>query len=108
MAIFRSYRHYFSNILFTFMADDCIEVTGKVIAVLPGTMFRVELENGYHVLAHISGKLRKNFIRLAIGDRVNMEMSPHDLGRARITFRLKNAVIPKNTPIRSFGPGRSR
>jgi translation initiation factor IF-1 len=89
------------------MADSCIEVTGKVIAILPGTMFRIELENGHQVLAHISGKLRKNFIRLAIGDRVHMEMSPHDLERARITFRLKNATVQKNAPIRSFGPRRS-
>ncbi|MDE6575976.1 MAG: translation initiation factor IF-1 [Verrucomicrobiota bacterium] len=89
------------------MADDCIEVTGKVVAVLPGTMFRVALENGHQVLAHISGKLRKNFIRLAVGDRVHMEMNPHDLERARITFRVKNAVVQKNAPIRSFGPGRS-
>jgi translation initiation factor IF-1 len=98
--------HYF-NIIYLFMADDCIELTGKVIAVLPGTRFRVELENGHQVLAHISGKLRKNFIRLAIGDRVRIEMSPHDLERARITFRLKNAVVHKNTPIHSFGPRRS-
>lgn len=89
------------------MADDCIEVVGKVLAVLPGTMFRVELENGHQVLAHISGKLRKHFIRLAVGDRVKMEMSPHDLEHARITFRLKNAVVRRNIPIHSFGPGRS-
>lgn len=88
------------------MADDCIEVTGKVVAVLPGTMFRVELDNtnGHQVLAHISGKLRKNFIRLSVEDRVRMEMSPHDLEHARITFRLKNAVVQKNIPIHSYGP----
>jgi translation initiation factor IF-1 len=97
---------WFGNYIFTFMADDCIEVLGKVIAVLPGTMFRVELENGHFVLAHISGKLRKNFIRLAVGDRVRMEMSPHDLERARITFRLKNATVQKNKPIHSYGPRR--
>jgi translation initiation factor IF-1 len=97
---------WFENYIFTFMADDCIEVLGKVIAVLPGTMFRVELENGHFVLAHISGKLRKNFIRLAVGDRVRMEMSPHDLERARITFRLKNATVQKNNPIHSYGPRR--
>ena len=91
------------------MADDCIEVTGRVIAVLPGTMFKVELENanGHQVLAHISGKLRKNFIRLSVGDRVRMEMSPHDLDHARITFRLKNAVVQKNIPIHSYGPRNS-
>ena len=91
------------------MAEDCIEVTGKVLAVLPGTMFKVELENanGHQVLAHISGKLRKNFIRLAVGDRVRMEMSPHDLEHARITFRLKNVTVQKNIPIHSYGPRRS-
>jgi translation initiation factor IF-1 len=89
------------------MANECIEVIGKVIAVLPGTMFRVELENGHVVLAHISGKLRKNFIKLTIGDKVRMEMCPHDLEKARIVFRLKNATIQKNTPIRSFGPRRN-
>jgi translation initiation factor IF-1 len=87
------------------MANECIEVVGKVIAVLPGTMFKVELENNHVVLAHISGKLRKNFIKLTIGDKVRMEMCPHDLEKARIIFRLKNAFVPKNTPIRSFGPG---
>jgi translation initiation factor IF-1 len=85
-----------------------IEVIGKIIAVLPGTMFRVELQNGHIVLAHISGRLRKNFIKLMIGDTVKMEMSPQDLQKARIVFRMKNAEIPKNAPVRSFGPGRSR
>ncbi len=58
-----------------------------VSQVLPGTMFRVTLANGHEVLAHISGKLRKNFIRISVGDRVNIEMSPYDLHQARITFR---------------------
>ncbi len=89
------------------MADDCIEATGKVVAVLPGTMFRVELENGHQVLSHISGKLRKNFIRLAVGDLVRLEINPHDLEKARITFRLKNVAVHRNAPIRSFGPRRS-
>ena len=84
-----------------------IEVIGKVIAVLPGTMFRVELQNKHVVLAHISGKLRKNFIKLMVGDIVKMEMSPQDLQKARIIFRMKNAEVQKNTPIHSFGP-RSR
>lgn len=66
-----------------------IEVEGKVVAVLPGTMFKVELANGHVVLAHISGKLRKNFIKIAAGDTVKMEMSPYDLEKARITFRMK-------------------
>ncbi len=85
-----------------------IEVIGKVIAVLPGTMFRVELNNKHVVLAHISGKLRKNFIKLMVGDIVKMEMSPQDLQKARIIFRMKNADVPKNTPIHSFGPRHPR
>lgn len=86
------------------MADDCIQVEGKVIAVLPGTMFRVQLQNGHEVLAHISGKLRKNFIKLTVGDRVKMEMSPYDLEKARIVYRLRNAPVERKNPIRSFGP----
>jgi translation initiation factor IF-1 len=66
-----------------------IEVEGKVVTVLPGTMFKVQLANGHVVLAHISGKLRKHFIKIAAGDSVKMEMSPYDLEKARITFRLK-------------------
>ncbi len=67
--------------------EEPIEWTGSVTQELPGTMFRVVLPNGHEVLAHISGKMRKNFIRISIGDRVNLEMSPYDLGKARITFR---------------------
>jgi translation initiation factor IF-1 len=67
--------------------EEPIQVTGTVTQVLPGTMFRVELPNGHVVLAHISGKMRKNFIRISVGDRVQVEMSPYDLGKARITFR---------------------
>ncbi len=67
--------------------EEPIEVTGAVTQVLPGTMFRVALPNGHEVLAHISGKMRKNFIRISVGDKVNVEMSPYDLGKARITFR---------------------
>lgn len=78
------------------------------MAVLPGTMFRVELENGHTVLAHISGKLRKHFIKITTGDMVKMEMSPYDLDKARITYRLKNNARPRNSPIRSFGPRRRR
>ena len=66
-----------------------IEVEGRIVTVLPGTMFRVELTNGHVVLAHISGKLRKHFIKIAAGDKVKMEMSPYDLDKARITWRLK-------------------
>lgn len=68
--------------------EDHIELEGKVKAVLAGTMFRVELDNGHVVLAHISGKMRKRFIRLTIGDRVKIEMSPYDLNKARIVYRL--------------------
>jgi translation initiation factor IF-1 len=67
--------------------EEPIELTGTVTQVLPGTMFRVALPNGHEVLAHISGKMRKNFIRISVGDSVNVEMSPYDLGKARITFR---------------------
>lgn len=77
------------------MADsNAIEVEGKVVAVLPGTMFKVQLGNGHVVLAHISGKLRKNFIKIAAGDMVKMEMSPYDLEKARITFRMKESNLP--------------
>jgi translation initiation factor IF-1 len=77
------------------MADsNSIEVEGKVVAVLPGTMFKVQLANGHVVLAHISGKLRKNFIKIAAGDTVKMEMSPYDLEKARITFRMKESTPP--------------
>jgi translation initiation factor IF-1 len=85
-----------------------VEVIGKIIAVLPGTMFRVELQNKHVVLAHISGKLRKNFIKLMIGDVVKMEMSTQDLKKARIIFRMKNAETQRNAPIRSFGPNRDK
>ena len=63
------------------------ELVGTVTQVLPGTMFRVALPNGHEVLAHISGKMRKNFIRISVGDKVKVEMSPYDLGKARITYR---------------------
>src|SRR5215204_2017027 len=68
---------------------DSIQTTGIVKDVLPGTMFRVELQNGHIVLAHISGKMRKNFIRIVPGDKVELELSPYDLSKARITFREK-------------------
>ena len=67
--------------------DDAIRVEGTVIEVLPNTMFRVELPNKHRVLAHISGKMRLNFIRLLPGDKVTVEMSPYDLSKGRITFR---------------------
>ncbi|MCX6550802.1 MAG: translation initiation factor IF-1 [Acidobacteria bacterium] len=69
--------------------DDTIEVTGIVLESLPNAMFRVELENKHQVLAHVSGKMRKNFIRILTGDRVLIELSPYDLSRGRITYRYK-------------------
>lgn len=68
--------------------DKAVEVEGEISSVLAGTMFRVKLASGHEVLAHISGKMRKRFIRLVVGDRVKMEMSPYDLTKARIVFRL--------------------
>ena len=69
--------------------EQAIELEGTVQTVLPGTMFRVTLDNQHEVLAHISGKMRKHYVRLTVGDRVRMEMSPYDLSKARITFRLR-------------------
>jgi translation initiation factor IF-1 len=69
--------------------DSSIEVTGTVIKVLPATMYRVQLDNGHEVLAHISGKMRKFFIKIAIGDKVTVEISPYDLTKGRITYRHK-------------------
>ena len=68
---------------------DAIEVEGKVVELLPNTMFRVQLPNGHLVLAHISGKMRKNFIRILPGDKVAVELSPYDLTRGRIVYRYK-------------------
>lgn len=85
-------------------SDNVVEVEGKIIAVLPGTMFRVELTNGHQVLGHISGKLRKHFIKITVGDTVKMEMSPHDIEKARIIYRLRNADSNREAPKRSFGP----
>lgn len=69
--------------------EELIETEGKVIETLPNAMFRVELENGHVVLAHVSGKMRMNFIRILPGDKVKLELSPYDLTRGRITFRVK-------------------
>ena len=72
------------------MADkDTIEMQGKVIEVLPNTVFRVQLENDHVITAHISGKMRKNYIRIMNGDNVTVELSPYDLSKGRITFRTK-------------------
>lgn len=69
--------------------EDMIEIEGTVTETLPNAMFKVELENGYVVLAHVSGKIRVNYIRILPGDRVKVEMSPYDLTRGRITYRFK-------------------
>lgn len=69
--------------------SDVIEVEGTVIEPLPNAMFRVELQNGHKVLAHVSGKIRMNFIRILAGDRVMVELSPYDLTRGRIVYRYK-------------------
>ncbi len=69
--------------------EEAIEVEGKVVEPLPNAMFRVELDNGHKILAHISGKMRMHYIRILPGDRVVVELSPYDLSRGRITYRYK-------------------
>ena len=69
--------------------EDVIEVEGTVVEALPNAMFQVELENGHVVLAHVSGKMRMNFIRILPGEKVTMELTPYDLNRGRITYRFK-------------------
>ncbi|GAF59305.1 MULTISPECIES: translation initiation factor IF-1 [Psychrobacter] len=70
--------------------DDIIEFEGEVIDTLPNTLFRVRLENGHEIIAHISGKMRKHYIRILTGDKVKVEMTPYDLSKGRITYRGKN------------------
>lgn len=72
--------------------EEKIEVEGTVIEALPGTQFRVELDNGHEVLAYLSGKMRKYYIRILLGDRVRVEITPYDLTRGRITYRYKRRV----------------
>ena len=79
--------------------EDLIQVEGKVLETLPNAMFRVELDNGHKVLAHVSGKMRMHFIRILPGDKVTIELSPYDLTRGRITFRAKRG----NDESKSFG-----
>jgi len=83
-----------------FMAkdDDKIRVEGTVIEALPGTQFRVRLENGHEVLAYLSGKMRKYYIRILLGDRVQVEMSPYDLTRGRITYRHRKVAAGGDVP----------
>ena len=73
----------------TMAKEEHIEMQGKVTETLPNTMFRVELENGHVVLAHISGKMRKNYIRILTGDNVTVELTPYDLSKGRITYRAR-------------------
>ena len=75
--------------------SDVIEIEGKVIESLPNAQFQVELENGHQILAHISGKLRMNFIRILPGDKVTVEISPYDLTKGRITWRSKRNLAEK-------------
>lgn len=84
-----------------------VDIEGKIVAVLPSTMFRVELENGHQVLANIAGKLRKNFIKITLGDTVKMKMDPSDVNKGCIVYRMRN-VRKSNNPIRSYGPRRKK
>lgn len=69
--------------------EDAIEIEGTILETLPNAMFKVELENGHEILAHVSGKIRMNYIRILPGDKVTVEMSPYDLSKGRITYRFK-------------------
>ncbi|MEO7478266.1 MAG: translation initiation factor IF-1 [Lysobacteraceae bacterium] len=69
--------------------DDAIELEGTILETLPNTMFRVKLENSHVIIAHISGRMRKNYIRILTGDKVKIEMTPYDLSKGRITYRMK-------------------
>jgi translation initiation factor IF-1 len=91
----------FSEILGVFMAkEEAIQVQGKVIAALANTQFRVRLENGHEIVAHIAGKIRKNFIRILPGDTVTVAISPYDLSKGRITYRgpLRQRTADAATP----------
>lgn len=90
--------------------EDQIEMEGTVVDTLPNTMFRVELENGHVVIAHISGKMRKNYIRILKGDKVTVQLTPYDLSKGRITFRSRDgksspssqaAAPPSDKPVES-------
>lgn len=89
--------------------DDAIQIDGTVVKVLPATMYTVRLENGHEVLAHVSGKMRKNFIKITQGDKVTLEMSPYDLEKGRIVFRHKSPTLdqpPGGPQQRPGGPRR--
>jgi len=76
-----------SNLRINMAKADQIEMEGTIVETLPNTMFRVELENGHKIIAHISGKMRKHYIRILTGDKVTVEMTPYDLSKGRITYR---------------------
>ena len=89
--IFRQTLLNFANLLGNLMSkEEHIEMSGTIMESLPNTMFRVELENGHTILAHISGRMRKNYIRILTGDKVRVELTPYDLTKGRIIFREKN------------------
>ena len=76
--------------------EEKIVMEGTIIEALPGTQFRVELDNGHEVLAYLSGKMRRYYIRILLGDRVRVELSPYDLTRGRITYRFRKQTAPQN------------
>lgn len=84
--------------------EDQIEMEGTVIDTLPNTMFRVELENGHVVIAHISGKMRKNYIRILKGDKVTVQLTPYDLTKGRITFRSRDGKSSQNNNTNAEKP----
>ena len=86
------------------MKEETIEVEGEVTEALPNTMFRVKLDNGHEVLGHISGKMRRYYIRILPGDRVKVELSPYDLSRGRITYRFKYAPTGATPRERALAP----
>ena len=83
--------------------EDCIEMQGTILETLPNTMFRVELENGHVVTAHISGKMRKNYIRILTGDKVTVEMTPYDLSKGRIISVAVNLEMKKKSRYVDIG-----
>jgi translation initiation factor IF-1 len=88
-------------------SKEVIKMVGVVVETLPSAQFRVELENGHTIIAHVSGKMRKHYIRLVPGDKVEIEMTPYDLTKGRITFRLRDEKF-NNAPQRSGGKGQRR
>lgn len=85
----RPFLAYLGVCLFIMSKEDCIQVEGKVMEALPNGMFRVQLENDHIILAHLSGKMRRYYIKIVVGDTVKIEMSPYDLTKGRITYRNK-------------------